>query len=228
MNEQANYMNQVTAGSLIFDQGISMPQTELFLPSPPIDMYLFNHTPNYHLDTFYPSHHHHHQQQQQQQSSFPESKIEQPKKKRSSHDTRHIECYNCHVTKTPLWRRTPDRVHSLCNACGLYYKQYNMHRPLQVRQKQNKQPLLHGEMTRSITKSKRPREEQQEELSKKVLLLEQKSLIDPQQDDTKFKSLLDRMSTEQMEKFLNMLERRCAILRSIIYSTDKEINVYTL
>ncbi|CEI87689.1 hypothetical protein RMCBS344292_02098 [Rhizopus microsporus] len=103
-----------------------------------------------------------------------------------------------------------------------------MHRPLQVRQKQNKQSLLHGEMSRSITKSKRPREEQQEELSKKVLLLEQKSLIDPQQDDTKFKSLLDRMSTEQMEKFLNMLERRCAILRSIIYSTDKEINVYTL
>ncbi|CAJ0828072.1 6358_t:CDS:2 [Entrophospora sp. SA101] len=36
---------------------------------------------------------------------------------------------------TPLWRRTPDRMHSLCNACGLYYKQYNTHRPLHIRNK---------------------------------------------------------------------------------------------
>ncbi|KAI9312399.1 GATA zinc finger-domain-containing protein, partial [Dichotomocladium elegans] len=46
-----------------------------------------------------------------------------------------LECFNCKVTKTPLWRRTPDRAHTLCNACGLYYKQYNQHRPLSVRHK---------------------------------------------------------------------------------------------
>ncbi|KAI8972741.1 hypothetical protein BDB01DRAFT_691021, partial [Pilobolus umbonatus] len=39
-------------------------------------------------------------------------------------------CINCNITKTPLWRRTPDRSQTLCNACGLYYKQYNKHRPL--------------------------------------------------------------------------------------------------
>ncbi|KAI8604482.1 hypothetical protein EDD21DRAFT_291766, partial [Dissophora ornata] len=39
-------------------------------------------------------------------------------------------CHNCGVTKTPLWRRTHDRLHSLCNACGLYYKQYKSNRPL--------------------------------------------------------------------------------------------------
>ncbi|KAF8943531.1 putative electron transfer flavoprotein subunit [Haplosporangium gracile] len=44
--------------------------------------------------------------------------------------THRQECYNCGVTKTPLWRRTADRLHSLCNACGLYYKQYKMNRPL--------------------------------------------------------------------------------------------------
>ncbi|KAF7732855.1 hypothetical protein EC973_000131 [Apophysomyces ossiformis] len=49
--------------------------------------------------------------------------------------SRHVECFNCKVTKTPLWRRTPDRAHTLCNACGLYYKQYNQHRPLSVRHK---------------------------------------------------------------------------------------------
>jgi uncharacterized Zn finger protein (UPF0148 family) len=54
---------------------------------------------------------------------------------KSARPVRKLECFNCKVTKTPLWRRTPDRQHSLCNACGLYYKQYNAHRPLHVRNK---------------------------------------------------------------------------------------------
>ncbi|KAG0213418.1 hypothetical protein BGX28_004474 [Mortierella sp. GBA30] len=56
-------------------------------------------------------------------------------KKQSSRPPRALECFNCKVTQTPLWRRTLDRKHSLCNACGLYYKQYNGHRPLHVRHK---------------------------------------------------------------------------------------------
>ncbi|KAL0092752.1 hypothetical protein J3Q64DRAFT_1818875 [Phycomyces blakesleeanus] len=52
---------------------------------------------------------------------------------KSSRPQRHLACHNCKATKTPLWRRTPDRAHTLCNACGLYYKQYNHHRPLNVR-----------------------------------------------------------------------------------------------
>ncbi|KAF9915106.1 hypothetical protein BX616_006867 [Lobosporangium transversale] len=59
----------------------------------------------------------------------------QKTKKQSSRPPRTLECFNCKVTQTPLWRRTLDRKHSLCNACGLYYKQYNGHRPLHVRQK---------------------------------------------------------------------------------------------
>ncbi|KAG0358493.1 hypothetical protein BGZ54_010397, partial [Gamsiella multidivaricata] len=62
------------------------------------------------------------------------TKVQKPKKQ-SSRPPRALECYNCKVTQTPLWRRTLDRKHSLCNACGLYYKQYNGHRPLHVRQK---------------------------------------------------------------------------------------------
>ncbi|KAI8595465.1 GATA zinc finger-domain-containing protein, partial [Dissophora ornata] len=53
----------------------------------------------------------------------------------SSKISRQLVCFNCKVTQTPLWRRTPDRQHSLCNACGLYYKQYGAHRPLNVRHK---------------------------------------------------------------------------------------------
>ncbi|KAF9430577.1 hypothetical protein BGZ76_000781, partial [Entomortierella beljakovae] len=56
-------------------------------------------------------------------------------KKVSTRPPRALECYNCKVTQTPLWRRTLDRKHSLCNACGLYYKQYNGHRPLHIRHK---------------------------------------------------------------------------------------------
>ena len=56
-------------------------------------------------------------------------------KKASSRPPRALECFNCKVTQTPLWRRTLDRKHSLCNACGLYYKQYNGHRPLHIRHK---------------------------------------------------------------------------------------------
>ncbi|KAF9336660.1 hypothetical protein BG006_007859 [Podila minutissima] len=62
------------------------------------------------------------------------TKMPKPKKQ-SSRPPRALECFNCKVTQTPLWRRTLDRKHSLCNACGLYYKQYNGHRPLNIRNK---------------------------------------------------------------------------------------------
>ncbi|CAO3634724.1 unnamed protein product [Mucor hiemalis] len=256
---------------------------------------------------------------------------------KSNRSPRQLECFNCHVTKTPLWRRTPDRAHSLCNACGLYYKQYNTHRPLHIRQKhqtnQNKQAvaavaaaaaaILSTDTTVSSSKSPTPppvttcnltnnfnfttqhREEQKQQQhcqscfqtdslvwrlndlgqtvcnachmynnlqklastspspltgEKRKLSFEEPdnakvqclfmdnhisqqpqvfpSLVMPQEvlptpittpspeennqnqnhDDTRFKSLIGRMSPQQMEGFLNMLERRCAILRSIIYA----------
>jgi len=68
-------------------------------------------------------------------SSPQKTKSTTAKKHTSSKPPRNLECYNCGVNKTPLWRRTPDRMHSLCNACGLYYKQYNTHRPLHIRNK---------------------------------------------------------------------------------------------
>jgi len=64
-----------------------------------------------------------------------ETKVE---KKKSKEGGRKITCYNCHTDTTPLWRRTPDRLHSLCNACGLYYKQYKTHRPLNLQHKSSR------------------------------------------------------------------------------------------
>jgi hypothetical protein len=73
-------------------------------------------------------------QQETESTSLPK-----PKKQRSIHgsdDEPLTHCYNCGVTKTPLWRRTPDKRHSLCNACGLYLKQYKHDRPLNRVQRQ--------------------------------------------------------------------------------------------
>jgi hypothetical protein len=266
------------------------------------------------------------------------------KPNKSNRAPRQLECFNCHVTKTPLWRRTPDRAHSLCNACGLYYKQYNTHRPLHIRQKHqsniskhtattptspvtdevnnttdinmdyteqpqqqyepSQSPLyqeseanitrcqqcfqtsslwhfndlghaicsachLYASLQQSTTSNtsspsnaspnagqKRScdailiEEEQDDDIDQhkvpRLFMNQQRqdafpSIVMPcthvmeslpvqpvqqqtddnhQNDDTRFKSLIGRMSPQQMEGFLNMLERRCAILRSIIYTEN--------
>ncbi|KAJ1569722.1 hypothetical protein HK405_004920 [Cladochytrium tenue] len=66
----------------------------------------------------------------------PRSRAERKKMRESARP--HI-CFNCGATSTPLWRRTTDRQHSLCNACGLYFKQYQAHRPLNIRVKSSKE-----------------------------------------------------------------------------------------
>jgi GATA-binding protein len=42
------------------------------------------------------------------------------------------QCYNCHTTTTPLWRRDP-QGHPLCNACGLFLKLHGAVRPLSLK-----------------------------------------------------------------------------------------------
>ncbi|KAJ3096210.1 hypothetical protein HDU97_006094 [Phlyctochytrium planicorne] len=64
-----------------------------------------------------------------------EASLLKAERKRQRENTRNLVCHNCGATSTPLWRRTVDRLHSLCNACGLYFKQYQHHRPANIRTK---------------------------------------------------------------------------------------------
>ncbi|KDQ56002.1 hypothetical protein JAAARDRAFT_36799 [Jaapia argillacea MUCL 33604] len=49
-------------------------------------------------------------------------------------DTQEViaQCYNCHTTATPLWRKD-DEGKTVCNACGLYYKLHGSARPISMK-----------------------------------------------------------------------------------------------
>ncbi|KAI8921581.1 hypothetical protein BC831DRAFT_376173, partial [Entophlyctis helioformis] len=49
--------------------------------------------------------------------------------------SRGLSCFNCGTTKTPVWRRAPDRINNLCNACGLFVKHYGHARPVSYNEK---------------------------------------------------------------------------------------------
>ncbi|KAI8985260.1 hypothetical protein BDB01DRAFT_789486 [Pilobolus umbonatus] len=169
------------------------------------------------------------------------STTKKEKKHKTHRPPRQLECFNCHVTKTPLWRRTPDRVHPLCNACGLYYKQYNVHRPLHISQKHqmNKTPQLPMYEDKKCSQCVQSNSSQWHHYPYGILCDEchghiQEPINEPEeeehhaplhipfytppiQDDSRFTSLLNQMSPQQMEGFLSMLERRCSIIRTTLY-----------
>ncbi|KAF7731451.1 putative electron transfer flavoprotein subunit [Apophysomyces ossiformis] len=49
-----------------------------------------------------------------------------------SDDNQNQQCANCQTTTTPLWRRD-EQGNTICNACGLYYKLHNVHRPITMK-----------------------------------------------------------------------------------------------
>ncbi|KXS18209.1 hypothetical protein M427DRAFT_224135 [Gonapodya prolifera JEL478] len=61
------------------------------------------------------------------------SSVKAARKKARNEQERGLTCNNCGTRSSPLWRRTPDDAKlPLCNACGLYLKQYGSNRPTSV------------------------------------------------------------------------------------------------
>ncbi|KAJ2556798.1 hypothetical protein EV175_001762 [Coemansia sp. RSA 1933] len=58
-------------------------------------------------------------------------------------------CANCEVTSTPLWRRSNDDT-MLCNACGLYYKLHNTHRPKTLRSNGSRKDGVEEELPKTV------------------------------------------------------------------------------
>ncbi|KAI9345647.1 hypothetical protein BDR26DRAFT_893355 [Obelidium mucronatum] len=70
------------------------------------------------------------QQMYLQMDSTQLKQLSKAERKKLREHNRNLTCFNCGATSTPLWRRTADRKNNLCNACGLYYKQYQTNRPV--------------------------------------------------------------------------------------------------
>ncbi|KAI8390366.1 hypothetical protein BD560DRAFT_380739 [Blakeslea trispora] len=67
-------------------------------------------------------------------------------------------CANCRTTTTPLWRRD-EAGNTICNACGLYYKLHNVHRPVSMKRsviKRRKRIIVAGD-------DHHPQEEEEED-----------------------------------------------------------------
>lgn len=69
-------------------------------------------------------------------------------------NNKHVECFNCHTMKTPLWRKSPDGQ-TLCNACGLFLKLHGTTRPLSLKtdviKKRSSRRSVVGRLSHSVS-----------------------------------------------------------------------------
>ncbi|KAJ3224235.1 hypothetical protein HDU81_008661 [Chytriomyces hyalinus] len=82
-------------------------------------------------------------------------RLTKAEKKKLREHNRNLTCFNCGATTTPLWRRTEDKLHNLCNACGLYFKQYKTNRPTTAaafEALQSAPPKKQAKQTHDVTK----------------------------------------------------------------------------
>ncbi|KAJ7499119.1 hypothetical protein FB451DRAFT_1204305 [Mycena latifolia] len=66
------------------------------------------------------------------------------------------QCYNCHTTATPLWRKD-DEGKTVCNACGLYYKLHGSAHPISMKsdviRKRSRHDARRGGVSASVSET---------------------------------------------------------------------------
>ncbi|KAI9477907.1 MAG: hypothetical protein EXX96DRAFT_568652 [Benjaminiella poitrasii] len=104
-------------------------------------------------------------------------------------------CANCRTTTTPLWRRD-EMGNTICNACGLYYKLHNVHRPVSMKRsmiKRRKRIIVTDRDGRLLDDE----EEEQDELESTS---SSSSSYDDDDDEEKVKQQIEKKLMKRREK----------------------------
>jgi hypothetical protein len=126
---EQNDFNQMFNPSLF-----TMPPSQMNLPSGPLS------PPRSPTDIFQQSLLVYQQPIQNQPNPNAPKPLTASQKKKIRENARNLVCNNCKTTKTPLWRRSNCKSFNLCNACGLYEKQYGEQRPVSYVHKPQRAP----------------------------------------------------------------------------------------
>ncbi|KAF9565013.1 putative electron transfer flavoprotein subunit [Mortierella alpina] len=110
----------------------------------------------------------------------------------------HLVCANCRTTTTPLWRRDSGG-NTICNACGLYFKLHNVHRPVTMKRavikRRKRVNLLASSPPPESQPGSQPSTQQQQD-EQKSQQKEQQQQQARMQMQSKFKSQQSKQATD--------------------------------
>ncbi|CAO3563356.1 unnamed protein product [Mortierella alpina] len=111
----------------------------------------------------------------------------------------HLVCANCRTTTTPLWRRDSGG-NTICNACGLYFKLHNVHRPVTMKRavikRRKRVNLLASSPPPESQPGSQPSTQQQQD-EQKSQQKEQQQQQARMQMQSKFKSQQSKQATDK-------------------------------
>ncbi|KAG0166876.1 putative electron transfer flavoprotein subunit [Apophysomyces sp. BC1034] len=87
-------------------------------------------------------------------------------------------CANCRTSTTPLWRRD-EANNTICNACGLYYKLHNVHRPVSMKRSviKRRKRVIVADNTSDEEDAEEPEEPEEQQLLQQQGLSPQSSPV---------------------------------------------------
>ncbi|KAG0173270.1 putative electron transfer flavoprotein subunit [Apophysomyces sp. BC1034] len=155
------------------------------------------------------------------------------------------QCFNCQTDITPLWRRD-EKGNAICNACGLYYKLHNVHRPIAMKRsviRRRKRPNITTRRQSFYHPSKSSRVESDSKHAKQSLLPNIRNLLQNAEvpkdaftiagvllEPGKLRHALQRRRDELQEEISSintLLSNSCTVLQSLesVVAASREITM---